>query len=152
MMICMVPLRHSLNCMVWLSNFTLAFGYLPLNSSWLSSVPERNVCNLSKSDFVRNKFSSVNKNKHEQVNTFLLSYGIDFTPLYLIQKYEEDSVRVSFSLWFKVSIEIFCSSPTSVYVASTKVSANSVLDFTERSLCDLGCSAQLTMLMLFIQN
>lgn len=141
MMICMFPVRQSLNCMVWLSIFTLAFGYLPSNSSSLSSVPERNVCNLS-----------VNKNKHGQVNTFLLSYGNDFIPLYLIEKCEEDSIWVSFSLWFKVSIEIFCSSPTSVYVASTNVSPNSVLNFTEHSLCDFGCSAQLTMLMLFIQN
>lgn len=58
-MICMFLLCHSRNCMVWLSIFTLVFGYLPLTSSWLSSVPERHVCNLSKSDLVKNKFSYV---------------------------------------------------------------------------------------------
>lgn len=51
-MICMLPLHHLLNCLIWLSIFKFGFGCLPLNSSWQSSVPERNVCNLSKSDLV----------------------------------------------------------------------------------------------------
>lgn len=70
MMICMFPWHHSRNGMVWLSIFTLAFGYLPLNSSWLSSVPERNVCNLSSLTLKTNSLLW-SKKKHRQVNAAL---------------------------------------------------------------------------------
>lgn len=41
----------------------------------------------------------------------------------------------------KSLLKYFCSSPTSIYVASTNDTANFLLNFTEHSLCDLGSFA-----------
>lgn len=70
--------------------------------------------------FKKKKANSLlqNKNKHGQINMFLQSYRINFTPFYHTQKQEEESFCFDFHLDsdLKSNLNFFCSSPSTIDV------------------------------------